>query len=192
MRDGQKDGRVTIERVLKRTSVGLGALEGLRGEVLVVDGTAWVGRTDSFEVVVERAKPDDQAALLVLADVEAWRSSVLGADASLDSLDPRGTGSPVTVPFIVRGDFADVELHVLAGRCPYGPEEEEGDEPVRRTFSAARGTLVGFVTDEAPGIIAHHGRRVHAHVLLEEPEPYVGHVDGAVVLAGSTLLVPAR
>jgi len=192
MRDGEKDGRVTIADVVDHRSVGLGALAGLSGEILVVDGVAWVGRAASTGVVVERAQPNDQAALLLLAEVGPWKSATLEAESALDDLDPKPSGAARTTPFIVRGNFAQLELHVLAGRCPYAPDDDEGDDAVRRTFDGARGTLVGFVTDEAPGVIAHHGSRLHVHALLEEPEPFVGHVDAAVIRSGSLLLVPAE
>jgi hypothetical protein len=99
----------------------------------------------------------------------------------------------VTVPFVVEGALHELELHVLNGACPFRAAQgnDAGRAPLRRSFDRASGTLVGFVTDEPPGVLTHHGSRTHVHVLVESPERISAHVDRVTVAAGSVIRVPA-
>lgn len=192
MREGQTAGRVAVRSALTPDAVGLGALAGLSGEIVVLDGVAWIGRADTERARVEPAASGDQAALLVLARVPAWRTVRVETDIVLDAFDPRELGAlnALTIPFVAQGDFADVEMHVLRGRCPYAQDETRGDPPLRASLSNARGTLVGFWTREPPGVLTHHDSNVHVHIVMPGPEGLVAHVDAVRVLAGSRVLVP--
>jgi hypothetical protein len=52
--------------------------------------------------------------------------------------------------------------------------------------------IVGFLSGEPPGVISHHGSRLHAHVLLDGRRRLAGHLDAATVLSGSALRLPRR
>lgn len=192
LRDGQKQGRVALTSTLTPDAVGLGALAGLEGEIAVLDGEARLGRATGERAGNEPAATEDQAAFLVLARVPAWRTTQLDAQLSIATLDPRAFGAAEarTIPFLVQGDFADLEMHVLRGRCPYVEDDGAGEPPLRMTYPRARGTLVGFWTSEPPGVLTHHDSNVHVHVVLAGPDGVVAHVDSVRVLAGAKVSVP--
>jgi alpha-acetolactate decarboxylase len=196
MRDGDKGGRVVVEDVVRPSSVGLGALAGLEGELLVLDGFAWAGRSASSGTSVERVTGEDEAALLFLAEVPRWRTATLIIATQAETFSPHAYGAvygaraPSTIPVVFHGKLTDVEAHVLAGRCPYASGDTSGEDPVVRTFAKANGTLVGFWTQEPPGELTHHGSSLHWHVLLDEPERFVGHLDRGRLLAGGSVSVP--
>lgn len=192
LRDGKKQGRVVVTSMLTPDAVGLGALADLEGEVAVLDGAARVGRADAERAGNEPATAKDQAAFLVLARVPTWRTTLLDADLSIDALDPRafGAADARTIPFLVHGEFADLEMHVLRGRCPYAEDDTAGEPPLRMTRPRAQGTLVGFWTSEPPGVLTHHDSVVHVHVVLTGPDGVVAHVDRVRVLAGAKVSVP--
>ena len=192
LREGQKQGRVTLASALTTDAVGLGALAGLEGEIAVLGGAARVGRASAERAGNEIATAADQAAFLVLARVPAWRTTQLDAELSLATLDPRAFGATDarTIPFLIHGDFADLEMHVLRGRCPYAEDDAAGEPPLRMTRPRAQGTLVGFWTSEPPGVLTHHDSNVHVHVVLAGPDGVVAHVDSVRVLAGAKVSVP--
>ena len=192
LRDGQKQGRVVLTSALTPDAVGLGALADLEGEIAVLGGAARVGRADAERAGGEPAAAKDQAAFLVLARVPAWRTTQLDAELSFATFDPRafGAADARTIPFLVQGDFADLEMHVLRGRCPYVADDAAGEPPLRMTRPRARGTLVGFWTSEPPGVLTHHDSNVHVHVVLAGPDGVVAHVDSVRVLAGARVSVP--
>ena len=202
MLGGETQGRVALdEAVRSRGCVGLGALEGLQGEIAVVDGVAWVARVEGGRPVSARgARTGDRATLLALADVRAWRAVAIESDVAPDELDALlaseaerfGLADRDPWPFVIEGELADVETHVLNGQCPFAGSVDPDHEPFRRSFVRVRGRLVGFYAPRAAGELVHHGQATHAHLVVEEPEPYVGHVDSAAILAGSRLLLPAE
>lgn len=205
LRRGHTQGRVSGEAAAERPhSYGIGALEGLSGELLVLDGALWIGevvegRGQAFRAV---APAEHRAAFLALAEVQEWHEVVVrervgpeqleafvAAEAERLGLDPSRP-----FPLLVLGAFAQLELHVLNGACPIADPVPPGSPqaPFRLSLPAAEGTIVGVFARGAAGQLTHHGRRTHLHVLVEGPEPQVGHVDAVALEPGALLRLPRR
>jgi len=203
-RDGKTEGRVRLAHVTRKPhGYGVGALEGLLGEVLILDGDAWVARREGTDVHVRRVVDGDPwgATLLAVAYVPRWR------DVSVDRpLDPaefegfladrgRASGLAPPFPFLVEGSFDSIEFHVVEGSCPMA-DSEPGAPPrrsaARTTLAAVKGTLVGFFAEHSAGVLTHHGSRTHIHVLIPSAsgEPHLGHVDAVTLQAGCVLRLP--
>lgn len=202
MHDGKTWGRVALTDVLgSKATVGIGALEGLRGEIAIVDGVAWVARVEGGQLICTReARASDRATLLALSDVEEWQAIRLDEGALPGELEPllarvaeqTGLGCDEPWPFVIEGELVAVESHVLNGKCPFAGTVEQAYEPLRRSIASQRGRLIGFYAPSASGTLVHHGQTTHVHIVLDEPNIYVGHVDRTGVGAGATLLVPRR
>jgi len=199
LREGDKSGKVKLSEVDSPFAVGLGALAGLEGEILIYDGSVWTSRADGTGRVTTRlADGTDQAALLALAQVRSWRAFTTDRELALADLDAyllelradAGLTDRETFPFIVHARVDALATHVLAGRCPYAPNDTDGSEPLRRTLDHAEAVLVGLFTDLPPGVLTHHGAKTHVHALLRGELDYVGHVDEARIPIGTTLLLP--
>jgi alpha-acetolactate decarboxylase len=201
MRDGKTDARVSLGDVTSSSgAIGIGALEGLTGEIALVDGTWWIARVDGDRLECSKGvRRGDSATLLAVADVPRWWTVPIDHDvaaADFDALLARtardmGLWQPAW-PFVVEGELVGVEAHVLRGECPFAGEVSAEHEPIRRSFANVRGRLVGFHAPGSGGELVHHGQASHVHVILEQPEPFVGHVDAVGVAAGALLLVPAQ
>lgn len=202
LRDGQVSGRVRVlEAGIGPGSVGVGALADLAGEITVVNGEVWVARPAADGRIVARsgAEPSTQAAFLALAEVPAWAELPVKQDLGLGELEDIlaallsqfPSGKVDSLPFVVEGPLGAVQAHVLNGKCPFAAVEERRGEPVRFERSAAQGVLVGFFSTLPPGILAHHGSRLHTHVLLRDQDPAMGHLDDVRVLKGGVIKVPA-
>lgn len=205
LRDGDKSGKVALGVATKDGStVGLGALEGLMGEIAVLDGEAWISRVEpGGRVTTERAAHGEQAALLFLARVPAWRERELKRDLDFVQVEPflKSFASAAKLdaldafPFVIRGRVEALQSHVLAGRCPYNSADTSGAEPVRERHAAAQATLVGLYSNLPPGELTHHGSRLHVHVLIEDPTgavTRVAHVDSVRIPKGAMVQVPRR
>jgi len=202
--NGDTSGKVRLGDVVRPGTYGLGALEALGGEITVFDGSAWLGRTTGPGNTPQAAigGADEQAALLALSRVPRWMEHRVDrsvrweelAEFIEDIIGDAGLAGAVTVPFLVDGALHDLELHVVNGECLHRAALDDSaaaQAPFRRTLDDATGTLVGFITNEPPGVLTHHGSRTHVHVLLASPDPISAHVDRVTLAAGSVVRVPA-
>jgi hypothetical protein len=202
LRFERTQGRVTLTDVAAPSAVGLGALAGLHGEVLVVDGEAWVSRVDGDARPDARlAEEDEEATFLVISEVPQWTVVRVRQDVAPDDLERflreaaefAGLDWSRPFPFIVRGTVFSAELHVLNGKCPVAfPDLPPEQQPFRASFGRTPGTLVGFYGEGVEAILTHHGSRVHIHGRLGGDRPIVGHLDAVGIAAGAVLQLPKR
>jgi alpha-acetolactate decarboxylase len=199
MREGKSGPRISLDAAMRSSrTVAIGALEGLDGEIAIVDGETWISRGRGAKVVSEPVLNSGlSAALLASADVPSWRSTdvereVSGLDDFLASVAaPCGLEPYSAWPFVIQGEFLDLEAHVLRGACPSAGDVPDGKEPARRSFERVRGRLVGFYAPDSAGELTHHGTRSHVHVVIVGwDDPFVGHVDSVRIAPGATLRTP--
>jgi len=203
IRQGRIEGRARIKDAADGThAYALGALAGLHGEFVMLDGRAHLSRPDgrggTHNSVSEAG--EDSVALMVAARVPSWRTVPVDAPISLDALEDtlaaRATalglqkGGPF--PFLVQGGLHDLRWHVVDGsRIPPGPSDHQTHmkAAVRGARDTVTATLLGFYSDHHVGVLLHHDRDVHVHVLLP-PDGIAAHVDGVTLDAGAVLRLP--
>ncbi|MBT8486283.1 MAG: hypothetical protein HKO59_14885 [Phycisphaerales bacterium] len=204
LRDGHTEARLRLTDAVGRPhAVGVGALEGLEGEITILDGRVWVARVDGDELRVTGPGPvvGDHATLLTLAHVPAWQAITLEASAygaGLETLirDAAGThGLDVTrpFPFLIEGASIGVDLHVINGFCPVAADPATvGVEPWRRSdLHAEDVVIVGFFAPAAAGSMTHHGTAIHAHAVLTlDDRTITAHADRVSISGAVTLRVP--
>ncbi len=201
LRDGETQGRVELSRASAPGLYGLGAVAGLKGEVLVVDGEVWVSRATASDSAGMAGPPleGEQATLLALGSVEQWSASVLPVTSDMKALElavrtaaeAAGCDPTQPVPFVIEGIAASLDLHVLNGACPSASPPPE-HEPYRASLDSAEVLLVGFYAEGMAGKLTHKGASSHVHVLTGGAQRVVGHVDGLRLSAGARLRVPER
>jgi acetolactate decarboxylase len=181
-------------------AVAIGALAGLRGEILVARGVTWISSVEGDSVRTVRDGRGAHAALLVAAEVRAWRSILLDRDVPFERLDEeiatraRAQGLDLSRPFPFRidGEVADLQWHVIDGkrlRPGSASHAAHREAALRGKLAAASPELVGFYSPAHEGVFTHHGERTHLHALLSDP-PRVGHVDSVTLRRGARLYVP--
>jgi acetolactate decarboxylase len=191
--EGKIESRVAIASVAKPHVYALGAISGMRGEVTIVDGVAWVAIGDVDGGKARSGATDEGAALLVASTVAQWQRVTIGEDIAFAQLDRRieelavaaGIDVARPFPFLVEGQV-DARWHVLTG--PPAP----GDSPHDHTRNAVLGTLkakatvVGFFSKHHQGVFTHAGHAVHAHV-VDPASSLSAHADELAIRAGSVI-----
>ena len=201
MMEGKTQGRVELAPLQGDPQlVGIGALEGLAGEVVLLDGVAWCTRAGKLGTLETHAGAEKgvRATMLATARVGQWFTLPVPpglaasgiADFVARAAQEHGLGRTETFPFLIEGSFADVRAHVLNGRCPMAGAGSPETEPVRRVLPIANGRLVGFYTELPPGTLTHMGEQTHVHLLVKEGEPLACHVDDLQITAGALLKLP--
>lgn len=206
-RTGDTQGVVKLQEILTLPGAyGLGALDGLHGEIMLWDGKLLVSRGHSANGAVEPAEPTDEAVLFVEARVDAWDEVVIPDDmerAQVESFVLRtalrkGLNTDRAFPFILRGNFKRVLWHVVTGTVA---QSEQGMHAGKihpqgharnRVFDQdnVAGHLLGFYSSAAlEGVISHPGERFHVHY-ADVAFSVAGHVDDYRVARGAVLLLP--
>jgi len=204
LHDGDTAGKVRLSEATKPHSVGIGAPEGLAGEIVVLDGETWVAQADADgrAQTSHPAPPDATATFLAMATVPRWVDSRTDGRLSLDGLEQsvraaaekNGLDTKASFPFVVEGRFSTMKLHILNGRCPFAasqPDDDPTHDPVRVQADATQGVLVGFYYDGSPGLLTHAGKKLHVHAVLQDEHHTVGHVEAVSVEPGAVIRVPA-
>lgn len=204
---GQTAGRVQLrDAALGQLSLGVGALEGLGGEITLLGGRVWLARAAGGRVVLQSGNVHEvgaAAALLVVGEVEHWQSAPLGQDVPPERLDDvlearlvaAGFSPDAVAPLVVRGGIATLRGHVLDGSAlpPGSGHSEHARLGVGIDLSEPSGdtTLVGFYSRHHAGTFTHMGERSHLH-MVNESLGQSGHVDAVSLRADAELRLPAR
>lgn len=187
MHGGATDGRIAVAEAARPGVVAVGALEGLRGEVTILDGAARTTVADGDALIA--APPGARAALLVLAEVPAWREVVVPADVPADRVDAvvgelltaAGVPADRATPIVIEGTFPELTWHVVDGPHTHGaPSGPAFDTP-------GPAVLVGFHSTRHEGVFTHMGQATHLHALVGD---HTGHVDRVAIGAGARLRLP--
>ena len=194
LRRGRSHARVELADLAKHTTIGVGALAGLAGEVTIVDGRVLVATVDDSGCRVRDAQAGDAATLLVLAEVARWQELPLPdcrnyreLDAAIASaLEAAGFDRRKPTPVRIRGRGERIGYHVIAGACPIA--NPSGPKPWRFVGALESVELVGIYVEGAAGRFTHHLHKSHLHVVAAGR---MGHLD-SVHLRDAVLVVPAR
>jgi acetolactate decarboxylase len=197
---GEDQGRVSLSEIEGRPGVyGVGALENLAGEIIVLDGRIWhaQGASGGGIVTSDQIDAELEAALLIIAEVSDWNESTLPEPVAWSELEATigravysaGLNPGEPVPFLIEGHFENLEMHVLGGSCPYS-QDEDSTPPFRLNLSECRATLCGFYFEGEPGILTHKGQFLHLHALTDDEGFMVGHVDAVSLGPDCKLKLP--
>lgn len=206
MREGKTEARLSLAQAIEEPHVfGVGAMEGLAGEVTIVDGNVWIASVVDGAVQTRGPIPaaHDAATLLTHASVPNWAIIEIALPANAQTLERviaeaaamRGMDVDQPFPFLFKGPVTRLDLHVIDGFCPVGGTPAPGaGEPWRRTIENHPDvTIIGFFARNQAGVMTHHGTVLHMHALLEIDVGLVAaHVDDVAVLSGPNLRLPRR
>lgn len=182
--DGHFDGDATVGELLVHGDHGLGTIEHLGGELVVIDGEAFVADGDGVVTPVTPDTPTPFAVVCRFSPVA--RTEVTGplGRVELEALvEGLATGSPGVLAYRADGEFADLRLRsVPAQEPPYPPLSEVTRHQTEWTVAATRGTVFGFRFPDAVAGVDVPGH--HAHFLADD-RTQAGHVLGLTMLSGS-------
>lgn len=213
--DGNTSGQVALSSLSQTPGCwGLGALAGLRGEIVQVDGRLLVSLGSDPQGRLGPPAAEAQAALFAGARVAAWRDVLVPRDLDRqafedfvkDQAKAHGLDLEQPLPFRVEGSFPRLEWHVVTGSpaapsaradpgAPHqGPSGHGRSHAEKLLFrqDGERGQLVAIYTGATfEGVVSHPGERFHLH-FINAGITASGHVDHYGVAAGSTLKLPIR
>jgi acetolactate decarboxylase len=189
--DGCYDGDVTIGELQGKGDFGIGTLQGLDGELIVVDGEFW---NVDFDGRAQLAAPDARVPFAVLIDFDEVPTERLTGPLDrpafeallLDRIpDPDGCYA-----VLLHGEFSTVQFRsVKHQEPPYRPllDVLETDQQLFERTDL-RGTLVGFYFPNLAAGLNIPGFHLH---LLTDDRATGGHCFTFEMISGELSLQPA-
>jgi len=178
----------------------LGAVENLKGEILILDGQAFISSVKNEELVIDSSF-DHKATLVVYAAVRDWNSIDIPNKISTyeeleqfieHSANEQGIDTEEPFPFLVKGTPASFDWHVID--WPEGDTEHSHQKHVE---SGLNGKLekkaveiLGFYSKHHHAVFTHHTTNMHLHVKTTD-DSISGHLDGITLGNGMSLELPA-
>lgn len=176
---GGYEGDTTLAELIAIGDHGIGTVQSLDGELIVLDGRAWAARHDG------RVDELDLATLTPFAVVTRFAPTVeLHIDAPTswaamrDLIDSATTDAPI-VAIRADGDFTDLRLRsVAAQEPPYPPLRDVVEHQTTWEVPSASGSVFGFRFPDASAGVEVPGHHLH---FLSDDRTIGGHVMSLTV-----------
>lgn len=202
MHKGDLSAKVTLDKLKDMKHLyALGAVENLKGEVLILDGVpsiSYVETTDTSKTMMIDNSFEKNACLLVSASVEKWESiNIPNSIVTYKDFEffveqtafKNGINTDKPFPFMIEGNAKSFDWHVID--WPEGDTEHSHEKHIH---SGLYGTLenqsvefLGFYSDKHHAIFTHHTTNMHVHVSSDK---VIGHVDDFTLGENMILKLP--
>ena len=192
---GELQGKVLLDTLTPRSGLyGIGPLSGLQGEILVLDGKAYVSRVADDDRMSVAVESDVRAPFFVYANQKQWSKVQIPQDVkTLNNLEAFiKTNNPTDHAFVfkINGRMKSAQIHI---------QNLPDDAIVRNPEEAHRGqrsyeyndkefTAVGFYSESHHGVFTHHDSNMHIHLITSDFNA-MGHLDG-IEIEQATLWLP--
>jgi acetolactate decarboxylase len=184
---GRFDGDTTIREVLRHGDLGIGTVQHLGGELVIVDGAARVIDGDG---VVSVVPPETRTPFAVVCRFAPLASACVingpvpmaAVRGELDALAPHTSVLAVRI----EGEFADLRLRsVHAQRPPYPPLAEVTAHQTEWSIEQATGVIVGFRFPDGVAGLEVPGYHLH---FLSDDHAAGGHVLDLTMRRGTAFV----
>jgi acetolactate decarboxylase len=181
--DGRYDGDATIGDLLDHGDLGIGTTQGLGGELIILDGDAFVVDGHGTVSPVPRDTSTPFAVVCRFAPFITERADALDPDALRARIATIAPAGADVLAVRVDGQFGDLRLRsVHAPGRPYPPLAEITAHQSEWSVPGAAGSLVGFRFPDATAGVEVPGFHLH---FLSDDRTVGGHVLAATLVDGT-------
>jgi acetolactate decarboxylase len=190
--EGGYDGDATLAEILRLGDLGLGTVQHLDGELVVLDGAAWAVRSDGRVDALDGSVRTPFAVVCRFRGETSLHCNRPWTLAELrDRIDGVATGEmsgldDEIVAVRATGRFADLRLRSVARQHhPYPPLRDVVAHQTEWQVTSAVGTIVGFRFPDTLAGVEVPGYHVH---FLSDDRTAGGHVIDLTMLDGDVQL----
>lgn len=196
---GQLGGTIQPDTIApKAGTYGVGPLEGLRGELLLIDGNLWQSTVAGPETMKVEKAAGAKAPFFVYAQCKEWKEIKLPDDArdlqQLEHfLDSLAKNTDIPFVFRIKGTVNIATIHVVnlaPGSKVSSPEDAHKGQETYRIFNEPA-EIVGFFSRHHQSVFTHHSTYMHLH-LITDNRKMMGHLDRLFMANDAILYVPVN
>ncbi|WP_377059502.1 acetolactate decarboxylase [Rufibacter immobilis] len=192
---GQLHGNIHLDTIAtKKNLYGLGPVEYLSGEVLIIDGKSYRSEVVSDTAMKVEETYDLKAPFFGYANIARWSERTLPASIQTlqqleQYLDKETKDSPRPFMFKLAGVVEQATIHVV--NLPKGSKVSSPDEAhkgqVNYQVKNKPSEIIGFFSTEHKAIFTHHDTFLHMHLLTTDLQK-MGHLDEVLFKKGTMKL----
>lgn len=197
---GQLAGTINLDTLSNRTHLyGLGPVEYLSGEILIMDGIAYKSTVISDTTMKVEETYDIKAPFFGYATIPTWSEQALpDSIQSIRQLEEYLDNLPKTLPrpfmFKLTGTVEQASIHIVnlpkAAIVSSPDEAHQGQKNYELKNEQAE--LIGFFSTEHKTIFTHHDTFLHLHLITSDKQK-MGHLDEVMFKKGTMkLFIPAQ
>ena len=192
---GELYGTIDIDTIKEKEHLyGLGPVEYLRGEIIIIDGIGYKSTVvnDSTMDVSETLKL--KAPIFAYANIKNWTEfelpdSVLTISGLEKFLDLNTSNIKKPFLFKITGIADSAEIHIVnleEGSKVSSPEEAHKGQK-NFILKDKKVELVGFYSTEHKAVFTHHDTNIHVHLITEDKKQ-MGHLEKIELRKGTVKL----
>jgi acetolactate decarboxylase len=181
---GQLYGSINLDTIANKTNLyGLGPVEYLSGEILIIDGKSYKSTVASDSTMKVEETYDIKAPFFGYAYISKWTEQTLPDSIQtiqqLETyLDKITKSSPRPFMFKLSGTVEQATIHIV--NLPKGSKVSSPDEAhqgqTNYNIANENAEIIGFFSTEHKGVFTHHDSFLHMHLITKD-ESKMGHLD---------------
>lgn len=189
--NGGYDGDTTLAEVLRLGTMGIGTVQALDGELIVIDGAAWSAQADGSVRALDLSVMTPFAVVTPFAPTAVQHvTSALDFDALHDALDEMAPSDAPVIAVRIDGVFTDLVLRSVERQTkPYKPLREVVAHQSEWQVEQATGTVIGFRFPDATAGIEVPGHHLH---FLSDDRTLGGHIISIALERGEVSVDPCH
>jgi acetolactate decarboxylase len=195
MWQGQLQGKIYLDTLKSQSNLyGLGPLEKLAGEIIIIDGKAFVSKVLSNSTMKVEETYEAKAPFFGYTHVKKWKELAIPENIqSVAQLEKYLSGLSFLPdsPFIFKlaGTVSLAKLHVVnlpEGQTVKSPEDAHKGEQSYELHNE-KIEIVGFYSTRHQSVFTHHDTFLHMH-LINQSKNMMGHVDDIKIQKNNVVL----
>ncbi len=195
MRKGELQGTIALDTISnKKQLYGLGPVEYLTGELLVIDGKSYKSTVVSETEMHVEETFDVKAPFFVYANVPNWKEQQLPDSIrtikQLEAyLDQATKQAKRPFAFRLQGIIDSAQIHIV--NLPKGTQVSSPGEAhqgmTNYSLQSQDVEIVGFFSTEHKAVFTHHDTFLHMHLITKDKKQ-MGHLDDLNLRPGTVKL----
>ncbi len=183
---GAFEGDTTVGELLRHGDLGIGTIDRLDGEMVILEGEAFVIDSEGTVRSVDSETRTPFAVVCRFAPfIETTFDGPVPFDAMLERLDSAADGRSFSA-FRVDGDFSDLRLRSVPRQSPpFASLLDVTRQQTEWALASASGTVVGFRFPDRIAGVEVPGHHLH---FLSDDRRHGGHVLGLTLESGLALV----
>ncbi len=195
MWQGQLSGNIDLDTITDKTNLyGLGPVEYLSGEILILNGKSYKSTVTSDSTMLVEETYQVKAPFFGYTNIPKWTEQLLPDNIQTIHqleryLDTQTKNANRPFMFKLSGMVEKATIHIV--NLPKGAKvrtpEDAHQGQKNYTLNNKQTDIVGFFSTTHQAIFTHHDTFLHMH-LISADRKFMGHLDGVLIKAGTMKL----